>query len=434
MLRPAALVALALVVFAGTVLAAPLPTQPGFDGAPHVSPDGKWLLFQRYFGGGSRYTAPDTTLQIAAADGTADRELVGRRLWVSLDARWTPDNLVEVVLSESDGSVSTTLRRPDDGSVVRELSIAPRAWSPDGNWIAYVDDRALYVARPDGSQARPVASAPELGLIGVGEFSPDSTRLTYVVGPSRSPNRSEVVRIDGTDRHVLREAPVVAPGEWSPDGSAVVLVAQNDTGHYRPPRTWVMNAGRHEPAHDRARLLGRPRLVAQRRLDRLRARDVDQDARSPRAHDRAAERNRSTQGRRHRRRRGSVAGRQSAPARGGIRCVPPFGDPRDRRLRANRQASDEPLPYRRNAPGGRDSRHTASRPDRRTRRCRHDRRRRRRRPDVRRGGERHDRLEGPLPGHGQLWPGHRLRGRGPSRPGRPRLRASPQVYVTAAPR
>ena len=241
MLRPAALVALALVVFAGTVSAAPLPTQPGFDGAPHVSPDGKWLLFQRYFGGGSRYTAPDTTLHIAAADGTADRELVGRRLWVSLDARWTPDNLVEVVLSESDGSVSTTLRRPDDGSVVRELSIAPRAWSPDGNWIAYVDDRALYVARPDGSQARPVASAPELGLIGVGEFSPDSTRLTYVVGPSRSPNRSEVVRIDGTDRHVLREAPVVAPGEWSPDGSTVVLVAQNDTGHNSPPRTWVMN-------------------------------------------------------------------------------------------------------------------------------------------------------------------------------------------------
>jgi hypothetical protein len=233
---------LALVVFAGTVSAAPLPAQPGFDGAPHVSPDGKWLLFQRYFGGGSRYTPPDTTLHIAAADGTADRELVGRRLWGSLVALWTPDNLVEVILSESDGSISTTLRRPGDGVVVRELSVAPRAWSRDGNWIAYVDDRVLYVARPDGSQARPVASAPELGFIGLGEFSPDSTRLTYVVGPPAPPNRSEVVRIDGTDRHVLREAPVVAPGEWSPDGGAVVLMAQNDTGHYRPPRTWVMNA------------------------------------------------------------------------------------------------------------------------------------------------------------------------------------------------
>src|SRR4029077_320746 len=116
-----------------------------------------------------------------------------------------------------------------------ELSVAPRAWSPDGNWIAYVDDRVLYVARPDGSQARPVASAPELGWIGIGEFSPDSTRLTYVVGLLDPPDRSEVVRIDGTDRHVLHAAPVVASGEWSPDGASVVLMAQNDTGHYRPP-------------------------------------------------------------------------------------------------------------------------------------------------------------------------------------------------------
>ena len=239
--RLAAFVVILAAGVAGTVSAAPLPAQPGFDGAPHVSPDGKWLLFQRYFGGGSRYTQPDTTLHIAAADGTADRELVGRRPWGSLVALWTPDNLVEVILSESNGSISTTLRRPEDGSVVRELSVAPRAWSPDGNWIAYVEDRALYVARHDGSQARPVARAPELGFIGVGEFSPDSTRLTYVVGPPAPPKRSEVVRIDGTDRHVLREAPVVAPGEWSPDGSAVVLVAQNDTGHYRPPRAWVMN-------------------------------------------------------------------------------------------------------------------------------------------------------------------------------------------------
>ena len=242
MLRLAAFFVPVAVICAGLCQAANSPVQPGFDGAPHISPDGKWLLFRRYFGGGSRYTPPDTTLRIATANGRADRELVGRRLWVSLEARWTPDNLVEVVLSESNGSVSTTLRRPEDGSVVRDLSVAPRAWSPDGNWIAYVDDRVLYVARLDGSQARPVASAPELGWIGAGEFSPDSTRLTYVVGQLDAPDRSEVVRIDGTDRHVLREAPVVAPGEWSPDGGAVVLTAQNDTGHYRPPRTWVMNA------------------------------------------------------------------------------------------------------------------------------------------------------------------------------------------------
>jgi RTX calcium-binding nonapeptide repeat (4 copies)/WD40-like Beta Propeller Repeat len=231
-------------VVAGTGSAAPLPVQPGFDASPQVSPNGDWLLFQRLYGG-SRYTAPDTTLRIALADGTAERELVGRRIWGSLVALWTPDNLVEVVLSQPDGSLSTTLRRPEDGTVVRQLPIAPVAWSRDGNWIAYVRDRELYVAAPDGSNARLLATAPGLGTIGAGEFSPDSTRLTYAVHPSSDPARSEVVRIDRTGRVVLKEAQVVWPGTWSPDGTAVVLMAQGDPGRpnrYDPPRTYVIGA------------------------------------------------------------------------------------------------------------------------------------------------------------------------------------------------
>jgi RTX calcium-binding nonapeptide repeat (4 copies)/WD40-like Beta Propeller Repeat len=224
--------------------ALPPPVQPGFDTAPQISPNGSWLLFERLYGG-SRYSPPDTTLRIARADGTADRELVGRRIWPSLVALWTPDNLVEVILSQPDGSLSTTLRRPEDGTVVRQLPIAPVAWSRDGNWIAYVRDRELYVASPDGSNARLLATAPGLGTIGAGEFSPDSTRLTYAVHPPSDPARSEVVRIDGTGRVVLKEAPLVGPGTWSPEGTAVVLMAQGDPGRpnrYDPPRAYVIGA------------------------------------------------------------------------------------------------------------------------------------------------------------------------------------------------
>jgi RTX calcium-binding nonapeptide repeat (4 copies) len=91
-------------------------------------------------------------------------------------------------------------------------------------------------------------TAPELGWIGAGEFSPDSMRLTYVVGaPPDARDRSEVVRIDGTERHVLREAPVVGPGQWSPDGNSVVFMAQNDSGRYRPPRVFVAGADGSNP-------------------------------------------------------------------------------------------------------------------------------------------------------------------------------------------
>jgi hypothetical protein len=54
--------------------------------------------------------------------------------------------------------------------------------------------------------------------------------------------QSEVVRIDGTERHLIRQAPVVSTGKWSPDGEAVVLMAQNDAGRYRPPRVYVVSA------------------------------------------------------------------------------------------------------------------------------------------------------------------------------------------------
>jgi Tol biopolymer transport system component len=246
-LRLAAFCVPLALALAGIGGAAPQPVQPGYDVSPRVSPNGSWLLFQRLYGG-SRYSPPDTSLRIARADGSADRELVARRPF--LDARWTPDNLVQLILLQQDGTLVTTLRRPEDGSVVRPLSVATAAWSPDGNWIAYVDDRGLNVSAPDGSSVRLLATAPALGTVGAGAFSPDSTRLTYAVNPSSGPDRSEVVRIDGTGRVVLKEALVISPGKWAPDGSAVVLMAQGDPGRpnrYDPPRAYVIGADGSNP-------------------------------------------------------------------------------------------------------------------------------------------------------------------------------------------
>jgi hypothetical protein len=178
-------------------------------------------------------------LRIARGDGTSDRELVPRTH--AFRALWTPDNLVQV--SYPDGE--TILRRPDDGITVRTMSVAPVAWSPDGRWIAYLDNaRDLYVSAPDGSDKRLLASVPEQDYISVGAFSPDSTRLTYSLsGGVNGLDRSEVVRIDGTDRHLLKQASSVAPGNWSPAGDAVVFQLQNDSpGHYRPPRVYVVDA------------------------------------------------------------------------------------------------------------------------------------------------------------------------------------------------
>ena len=350
---------------------------------------------------GSRYISPDTSLRIARADGTGDRELVGRRIWGSLDALWTPDNLVEVVLSRA-GRERLRPRSgdPRTGASCVQLPVAPARVVAERQLDRLRRrPRALRRSARTARRRGRWRAAPELGWIGirrvlarldtphvcrrpVGRARPVGGRADRRHRPARPPRGSgRRVRKMVSGRQRSRSRGAERHGPLSPTANV---------GH---------EPGRHEPAHDRARLLERPRLVAQRRLDRLRARDVDQDARSPRAHDRAAERNRSTQGRRHRRRRGNMARRQSAPARGGIRRVPAFGHPRDRRLRANRQAADEPLPDRRDTAGGQSPRNAAARPDRRARRCRQDRRRRRRRSNFRRAGGRHDRLEGPLSRH-----------------------------------
>ncbi len=151
-----------------------------------------------------------------------------------IQAKWTPDNLIHVTSGQD-----VFLLRPEDGTRVGPAHAAA-AFSPDGRWIAYVTERALWVASPDGSNARVVATASS--WISVGAFSPDSTRLSYVRPVSRNLDVSEIVAIDGTGRVSLREAPVVGAGVWAPDSSSVVFVAQNDDGRYRPPQIYVAGA------------------------------------------------------------------------------------------------------------------------------------------------------------------------------------------------
>lgn len=211
------------------------PARPGYDSTPQISPNGRWIVFERYFASGNRYVAPSRSLRIVDSDGRAERELVPESR-EGLDAKWTPGNLLQI----TQGS-ETFLLNPEDGSR-GEASIHASAFSPDGRWIAYVSGKELWVSSPDGSNSRLVAVAS--GWIGVGAFSPDSTHLTFLSGSGLSGDgdASEIVAIDGSGRVRLRDAPVVAPGVWAPDSRSVVFMAQNDTGRYRPPKIYVATA------------------------------------------------------------------------------------------------------------------------------------------------------------------------------------------------
>jgi Tol biopolymer transport system component len=227
-----ALLAAVLVVLIPSASAS-ISDRAGFDAAPRISPNERWILFDRYFAPGNRYSPASRSLRIVDSEGRTERELLPVTE-SSIVAKWRPDNLIHVTSGQD-----VFLLRPENGTRVGPAHPAA-AFSPDGRWIAYVTERELWVSAPDGSNARRVASAPS--WISVGAFSPDSTRLSYARPLSRDLKASEIVGIDGTGRVSLREAPVAAPGVWAPDSNRVVFMAQNDRGRYRPPQIYVARA------------------------------------------------------------------------------------------------------------------------------------------------------------------------------------------------
>lgn len=112
-------------------------------------------------------------------------------------------------------------------------------FSHDGQWLAYLeqhqgpatgDDYArLWLARSDGSDARPVRGLDVYGLIG---WSPTADALAVAAGPERttqpcpcySPTTLRVVSPDGSYRTVVHTS-WLNNAAWSPDGAKLAVAA-----------------------------------------------------------------------------------------------------------------------------------------------------------------------------------------------------------------
>jgi len=99
-------------------------------------------------------------------------------------------------------------------------------WSQDGQRILVANGSDLYLAKPDGSESRKIASAPD--LVWWPRWSPDGSRIRFsVLNATTGADSLWEVRDDGTNLHPLlpdwNNYPQDCCGNWTPDGKFFVF-------------------------------------------------------------------------------------------------------------------------------------------------------------------------------------------------------------------
>jgi TolB protein len=231
-----------------------LPTGTLSVDEPVWSPDRTRILFSGYLTRADEVVNED--IYLIDPDGGNPLRLTD---WEGHDSlgNWSPDGERIVFVSDRAGPLGTEPTNLDfyvldiyvmdnDGSNVIQLTDDPDhdmdpAWSPDGTQIVFLSKRiagsGLYVMNADGSSVTLLLAEPPGGELGRPAWSPDGTTIVYQQDPGPD---LWLMNFDGTNRRNITNTSYADDGEaeWSPDGTQIVFQS-NRTGN---AEIWIMDA------------------------------------------------------------------------------------------------------------------------------------------------------------------------------------------------
>jgi Tol biopolymer transport system component len=178
-------------------------------------------------------TAAVVTAIIACGDSStssANHPLVDDRLVAFMsDSGTVCCGHSSIFVMHADGTETTRLTSGDfaDGFP---------AWSPDGSTIAFSTDRSpagIWVVDADGSNVRPLITAPDFLAAGEPAWSPDGSSIAFSAAVKDSLDNFigviEIADADGSHaRQLMTTATDIESPSWSPDGTRMLFVAAPD--------------------------------------------------------------------------------------------------------------------------------------------------------------------------------------------------------------
>lgn len=160
-----------------------------------------------------------------------------------LNPAWSPDGKRIAFASDREGRDDSIYVMNADGTGLRKLTggiantESPR-WSPDGKKIAYTaadeeEHYALSAMNSDGSNVTTIRKGPSPGFIGMADWSPDGSRIVFMVDESYTGGEIDtyVMNADGRCVEQLTDVSGDDSGaRWSPDGERILFGSNRNGG------------------------------------------------------------------------------------------------------------------------------------------------------------------------------------------------------------